>query len=169
MRSSQIQSTATAQRAAAADAVAGKRVNVIGPTYGCFNAPSDLHEIKRLIAGAGGVINMVYPYESKLADTPRWSDGDVNIVMYREFGEPLAEKLGEPYLFAPMGMQETTAFIEQAGRIAGHTGAGRGVYRAREEDHAAAGLGSVEGRAERLVCHDRDRRCRRARRIPMAW
>lgn len=94
-------------------------VNIIGPTYGCFNAPSDLHEVKRLIEGAGGVVNLVYPYESKLSDTPRLADSAVNIVLYREFGESLAQALGKPYLFAPMGVQETTAFIRELGALLG--------------------------------------------------
>jgi 3,8-divinyl chlorophyllide a/chlorophyllide a reductase subunit Z len=95
------------------------RVNIIGPTYGCFNAPSDLHEIKRLVAGAGGVVNLVYPYAASLKDTPRLADGAVNIVLYREFGERLAQTLGAPYLFAPMGVVETTEFITKLGELLG--------------------------------------------------
>jgi chlorophyllide reductase subunit Z len=94
-------------------------VNIIGPTYGCFNSPSDLHELKRLIAGAGGRVNLVYPFEATLKDTPRLAESAVNVVMYREFGEPLAQALGKPYLFAPIGIQETTAFIRRLGELLG--------------------------------------------------
>lgn len=94
-------------------------VNIIGPTYGCFNSPSDLHEIKRLIAGAGGSINLVYPFEAKLSDTPRLAEAAVNIVLYREFGKGLADDLGKPTLFAPVGMRETTEFIRQLGALLG--------------------------------------------------
>ncbi len=94
-------------------------VNIIGPTMGCFNSPSDLHEIKRLIEGAGGTVNLVYPTESLLSDTPRLADSALNIVMYHEFGEALAVELGKPYLFAPMGIRETTEFIQQIGNILG--------------------------------------------------
>jgi chlorophyllide a reductase subunit Z len=94
-------------------------VNIIGPTYGCFNSPSDLHEIKRLIRGAGGEVNLVYPIESTLKDTPRLADGAVNIVMYREFGETLAKELGAPYLFAPFGIRETIEFIRKLGEHLG--------------------------------------------------
>lgn len=66
-------------------------VNIIGPTYGCFNSPSDLHEVRRLIEGAGGRINLVYPIEAKLADTPQLAKAQVNVVMYKEFGHTLAD------------------------------------------------------------------------------
>lgn len=94
-------------------------VNIIGPTYGCFNSPSDLHEIKRLIEGAGGKVNLIYPMEATLKDTPRLAESAVNVVMYREFGEALAKELGKPYLFAPMGIRETTEFIQRLGDLLG--------------------------------------------------
>jgi chlorophyllide a reductase subunit Z len=96
-----------------------RRVNIIGPSLGCFNAPADLHEIKRLVAGAGGELNLIYPYESRLADTPRLADAAVNVVLYREFGEGLAHDLGRPYLFAPFGIRGTTAFVQQLGDLLG--------------------------------------------------
>jgi chlorophyllide a reductase subunit Z len=96
-----------------------RRVNIIGPSLGCFNAPADLHEIKRLVAGAGGELNLIYPYESRLADTPRLADAAVNVVLYREFGEGLAQDLGRPYLFAPFGIRGTTAFVQQLGDLLG--------------------------------------------------
>jgi chlorophyllide a reductase subunit Z len=94
-------------------------VNIIRPTYGCFNSPADLHELKRLIAGAGGTINLVYPFEARLADTPRLAAAQVNVVLYKEFGLGLAEDLGQPTLTAPFGMHETTAFIRELGRLLG--------------------------------------------------
>ena len=94
-------------------------VNIIGPTYGCFNAPSELHETKRLIEGAGGRINLIYPFEARLADTPRLADARVNVVLYAEFGQGLAADLGQPTLVAPFGMRETTAFIRELGRLLG--------------------------------------------------
>lgn len=98
-------------------------VNIIGPTYGCFNAPADLHEIKRLIEGAGGRVNVVFPYESKLSDIDQLAKAQVNVVMYKEFGQTLAQTLsdlkGQASLQAPMGMMETTAFIQQLGALLG--------------------------------------------------
>ncbi|MCX7938196.1 MAG: chlorophyllide a reductase subunit Z [Thermoflexales bacterium] len=94
-------------------------VNIIGPTYGCFNSPSDLHEVKRLIEGAGGKVNLVYPFEATLKDTPRLAESAVNVVLYREFGEALAKELGKPYLFAPMGLRETTDFVRTLGELVG--------------------------------------------------
>ncbi len=94
-------------------------VNIIGPTLGCFNAPSDLHEIKRLVQGIGGEINLVYPYECALADTPRLAEGAVNLVMYHEFGESLAQELDRPYLFAPFGLAGTTSFLYELGALLG--------------------------------------------------
>jgi 3,8-divinyl chlorophyllide a/chlorophyllide a reductase subunit Z len=94
-------------------------VNIIGPTLGCFNSPSDLEELKRLIHGAGGRINLVYPLEANLADTPRLAAGQVNVVLYKEFGQGLASDLGQQTLVAPFGMHETTAFIRALGRLLG--------------------------------------------------
>lgn len=94
-------------------------VNIIGPTYGCFNAPSDLEELRRLIEGAGGTINLVYPYEAKLADTPKLAAAQVNVLLSREFGGGLAEDLGQPTLAAPFGMRETTEFICALGKLFG--------------------------------------------------
>jgi 3,8-divinyl chlorophyllide a/chlorophyllide a reductase subunit Z len=94
-------------------------VNILGPTYGCFNSPSDLEELKRLIVGAGGSINLVYPFEANLADTPKLAAAHVNVVMYKEFGAGLAAELGQPILTAPFGMRETTAFVQELGRLLG--------------------------------------------------
>lgn len=94
-------------------------VNIIGPTYGCFNSAADLHEVRRLIEGAGGTVNLVFPYEARLADIPRLAEAQVNVVLYKEFGHTLAETLGQPWLHAPMGMQGTTQFVRELGRILG--------------------------------------------------
>jgi chlorophyllide a reductase subunit Z len=87
------------------------RVNVIGPTYGNFNSYSDLAEMKRLIAGIGAEVNLVYPFESGSYDTPRLADGDASIVMYAEYGSSLAREVGKPTFFAPIGLEPTTAFL----------------------------------------------------------
>lgn len=94
-------------------------VNIIGPTYGCFNSPSDLHEIVRLVEAVGGKINLVYPYQSQLADTPKLARAAITIQLYKEFGYSLAERLGRPTLVAPLGLNETTAFIRELGRLLG--------------------------------------------------
>jgi chlorophyllide a reductase subunit Z len=94
-------------------------VNIIGPTLGCFNAPSDLEELKRLVEGAGGGINLVYPYEARLADTPRLAEAQVTILLSKEYGQGLAADLGQPTLFAPFGMHETVAFVRELGRLLG--------------------------------------------------
>jgi chlorophyllide a reductase subunit Z len=94
-------------------------VGVIGPTYGCFNSPSDLHEIKRLVQGAGGTVKRIFPMESKLADISELKHCDVIVVMYEEFGKSLAEKLGRPILYAPFGLYETENFILELGKLLG--------------------------------------------------
>lgn len=94
-------------------------VNILGPTYGCFNSPSDLEEVKRLIEGAGGRINLIYPIESTLADTPKLAKGQINVVLYKEFGEGFAEELGQPYLYAPFGMTETIQFVREIAQLLG--------------------------------------------------
>jgi len=92
-------------------------VSIIGPTYGCFNSPSDLAEIKRIVEGCGLTIKHVYPFESNLHDISDLKNSDIVIVMYREFGQTLADLLGRPVLQAPFGLSETEHFIENLGRL----------------------------------------------------
>ena len=94
-------------------------VSIIGPTYGCFNSPSDLAEIKRLITGCGATVKHVYPFESKLRDISGLKNSDVIVVMYHEFGCTLADRLGRPVLQAPFGLAETEQFIKNLGVITG--------------------------------------------------
>ena len=92
-------------------------VSIIGPTYGCFNSPSDLAEIRRLIAGVGGELQHVYPFESSLYDIADLKNSDVIVVMYQEFGHALAESLARPVLQAPFGIGQTEQFIHDLGRL----------------------------------------------------
>ncbi len=94
-------------------------VNIIGPTYGCFNSYSDLAEVKRLVNGIGAEINAVFPLESHAYDTQRLTEAQATIVMYREFGSSLAREVGLPFFFAPFGLEETTAFVRELGLALG--------------------------------------------------
>jgi len=89
----------------------GKSVNVIGPTYGCFNSYSDIAELKRLLAGIGAQVNLIYPFEAASYDTAALADATATIVMYKEFGSSLAREVGLPTFAAPFGLEDTTAFL----------------------------------------------------------
>jgi chlorophyllide a reductase subunit Z len=94
-------------------------VNIIGPTYGCFNSYSDLAEMKRLIEGIGARVNLVYPFEAASYETVDLADAGANVLLYQEFGTSLARETGLPTLSAPIGLEPTTRFLIDLGEALG--------------------------------------------------
>lgn len=93
-------------------------VNIIGPTINTFNASSDIQELINMMNLLGVKVNTIFPYKCSIQDIENISRAELNLVMYPEFGEPVAQFLqdefGIKYLKAfPIGYTQTVQFLEQ--------------------------------------------------------
>ncbi len=121
-----------------ARAPARPAVNLIGPTYGNFNSYSDLAEMKRMIAGIGADLNVVFPFEASSFDTARLADAQASVVMYHEYGGSLAREVGLPTFHAPFGLEPTTRFLRELGAALGLAAEAEAFIRAEKRTTLAA-------------------------------
>ncbi len=119
---------------------------------------------KRLVAGIGAEVNLVYPFEAHSYETTRLADAGATIVMYKEYGSSLAREVGLPAFDAPIGLEPTTEFSARPRARARSRGRGRSFHSLGEEHDARGVARYLALDAQRLLRQRADRRSSRRRR-----
>nr|AWI68215.1 protochlorophyllide reductase subunit B [Pediastrum angulosum] len=97
-------------------------VNILGIFTLGFHNQHDCRELKRLLADLNIEVNLVIPEGSSVHELKNLTKAWFNIVPYREVGLMTADFLEKEYQMpfiatTPMGIQQTSQFINQIGQI----------------------------------------------------
>lgn len=98
-------------------------VNLLGCTFGYYNAASDMEEIKRLLESAGYQVLACPGAGSSVEEIALMTKAELNIVIHEELGGSIAQYLqkeyGMPYisLLPPYGIEGSINWLKTIGQL----------------------------------------------------